>query len=136
MSTKTTKNQVKSTNNFVTKALASLNKSEAQKQEEQVTLFVKRSIIEVQQQISLRKSNISNLELDLQAANSKLEMAQEAFEAARFTPATNLESYLSTRNSAQYQVDKCTDEVSLVNEEIEELNAEITALEAVLADFQ
>lgn len=134
--TKTTKNQVKSDNKFVSRAIKSLNKTEAEKQLEAVTLFVKRSTIEVQQQISLRKSNIANLELDLQAATSKLEMAQEDFENARFAPASNLESYLNRRNAAQDSIDYAQSAVDTVNENIKYVNQEIAELEEVLVDFQ
>jgi len=133
---KTTKNQFKSTNKFVNKALTHINKSEAQKQGEQIELFVKRSTIEVRQQISTRKSEISNLELDLQSANSTLEMANEALEVARFTPAANLEAYLDVKNSKQQEVHTAEIAVEEVEDEIASLNAEIAELEAVLADFQ
>jgi predicted nucleic acid-binding Zn-ribbon protein len=130
------KNQFKSTNNFVNKALAQLNKSEAQIQGEKLELFVRRSVIEVQQQISVRNSEISNLELDLQSANNKLDIAKDSFEAARFSPATNLEEYISKRAEAQQNINTCEDEIKEINNCINEIKEEIESLNEILVDFQ
>lgn len=132
MSVKNTKNVI---TNFETKCLAKLNRTEKEIQQDKVRTFIKRSQIDVQQQIGIRKNKLANLELDLELGINELEQAKEQFETARFTLANDFSEYISKRNTADQKVDEKKQNVVCIGGKIEQVKEEIEKLNEVLSDF-
>jgi len=128
----TVKNKV---SNFVTKVLASLNKDEKTRQQEQVEQFVKRAKLDCKQQISIRENKLANLKLDLEIAQSKLEHAQQDFEQVRFSIASDFSSYISKRNEKEEVISNREKEISTLVSQSAVLQQEIEKLNEVLVDF-
>ena len=134
--TKQTTPKVTIKNNFVTKALAHLNKSDAQKQEEEVMKFVNRSIIATQTQIAtIKTSKIPTLELELAELNNGLNDAKEAFETTRYQVTSSYESYIQARQNALNNITNWENRIAQKEAEIKEANTKLEFFEAVLADF-
>lgn len=127
----------KSTNpNFVAKVLASLNKTDAEKQQESVTEFMEDSIIDLNAQISnITTSDIPKLQSQLNRAQNNLAKAKKNFDAVRFSIATNLEVYIANREHALDQIDSANNVIANINEQIADKNAELESFQSILADF-
>jgi hypothetical protein len=135
MSKVTTKNSL---NNFVNRVLSSLNKTDAQKQQESVERFLENAVIDCQEQISLREADIQRKEVSIRRAQQNLANAEKDLENARFSiPADgNFSSYVDGINKAKEVLERCSGACLNVEFEKELLEEEITSLKEILATFQ
>lgn len=122
--------------NFVTKVLSTLNKSEAQKQEESVVAFQKRAFIECKGQVGIRSNKVETLSLELELAESKLTQAKEDFEAYRFTTASDFSNYLYNRNYAQNNVISAQNNVNIATSNLNNAKNELALFEEILVDLK
>jgi len=136
MSTKSSTPKVTIKNNFVTKALAHLNKSDAQKQEEEVMKFVNRSIIATNTQIGqIKTSVIPTLELELAELNNGLNDAKEAFETTRYQVSSSYENYIQSRQRALNEITTWENKISSKEAQIKDANNKLNFFEEVLKDL-
>jgi len=121
---------------FLTTALKDVNKSESDRIKESVESFVAEAKIDAEQQVGAYEADLKKLQLDLKKKQNDLKKAEEGFETARFSTATNFESYLNNRNSAQAKVFAAMQAVSSVNNEIAGTELTIKEFKSILSDFE
>jgi hypothetical protein len=126
----------KSKANFVTKVLASFNKTEAQKQQESVERFLENSVIDCQEQISTRDADIKRADVAITRANTELSRAEANLETSKFSVASNFEEYIKILNVARQKVSQAKFEVSVAEKNKAVLEAERATLVEVLEVFQ
>jgi chromosome segregation ATPase len=121
---------------FVATGLKEANKSEADKLQEKITVFVEDSIIECESTIAqLNTSHIPSKKLEIRRAENDLKKAKAAYTKSKFTFASSFTQYLNERLYAQEQVDAFTSKLNELKAELDELNAQLKKYEEVLADL-
>ena len=122
--------------NFVEKTLKSLNKTEQELQKESVEQFAEDSTIECQQQIStLEVSVIPSLKAQLKREEKKLERANKAVEAARFSTASSFDQYVANKEAALEVVDDVKSQMASIEQEISDNEAKLESFKEILADL-
>ena len=121
---------------FVETVLKSLNKTEKESQLENITEFLENSQIECKQQIAtLETSTIPSLNLKLQREQRNLEKAEKEYETARFSMASNFNSYVTNRELALDRIDTAKKVLASIQQELDAETKQLEGFKAILADL-
>ena len=112
-------------NAYVSEVLKSLNKTEAQKQLEQIEKFQAYAIIDCERQISIIESEIKEKNTDLSLSKKALILAEKEVKTAIYSIATNYEGWVNTINKAEREVTAHKNSIAYVQGIIEKLEAEL-----------
>lgn len=110
---------------FVSRVLAGLNKTEAEKTQEKVERFVEDTIRSLEQQVSNREFEIRKQTSNLKFAEKDLDRAKKFVENTIYTISDNTESYLLAFNDARKQVEVVENNIANIKNNIATLEAEI-----------
>lgn len=110
---------------FVSRVLAGLNKTEAEKTQEKVERFVEDTIRSLEQQVSNREFEIRKQTSNLKFAEKDLDRAKKFVENTIYTISDDTESYLSAFNDARKQVEVVENNIANIKNNIATLEAEI-----------
>jgi len=116
--------------------LAPFNKTEQEKQSEKVEKFIEDSIIDCEEQINSRESDIKRAEGAIKSATRDLERAQANLEVVKYSTASNFQEYLHNLSTANSKIDQARWNLEGAEEVKAELEKEKTQLEEVLGYFQ
>lgn len=121
---------------FIEKALADLNKSDADLQREKLEMFVENSVIECETQIGLIKtSKIPTLQVELKRAENELKQANAAYDKVKYTMTSSFESYVSARNEATKKINKAEDKVASIKTDIQAAETLLESFVEILSDL-
>ena len=115
---------------FISKVTAKLNKSEAEKEQEKIVAFQRRTIIMCNTQIGLiNNREIPTLETEITELAYKLEVAETALEDAKYTIANTPEEYVRTYN-------RCEEAVEQLEDQIRDKSTQVITAQAKAEKFQ
>jgi hypothetical protein len=124
------------TSAFVTKVLAGFNKTDAQKQQENVERFLGDATIDCEEQISTRDADIKRAEVAITRANTEVSRAEAGVETALYSVANNFADYLNFLNVARQRLHNAKQVLDAAERQKALLVAEREQLEEVLAVLQ
>jgi chromosome segregation ATPase len=112
-------------NAYVNEVLKGLNKTEAQKQFDQIEKFQSYAIIDCERQISIIESEIKEKNTDLSLYKKGLVLAEKEVKAAIYGIATNYEEWVSNINKAEKEVNSHKKNIDYIEDNIKVLEAEL-----------
>lgn len=111
---------------FTQKVIEKLKKTNQEILEETVQHFAENAAIEIEVQIANVNGELSKRKVALKKAEKQAETAKEQFENAKYSIASNFETYINSLNVVK-------DNIEIANEKVALINADILFLEKELA---
>lgn len=122
---------------FKQEILASLNKSDKERQAEDVDEFLELGRIKLETKIAeIKIKEIPMKQLELKSAQNELARKEKAFEQSRLAFTKDISAYVDARESALKDVYEQKNAVTSIKKEISELESDIKYWEEMLIDFK